>query len=53
MVRSFCNLNESSVKLEDDNEERAKSMRFRVPRSDNEDHITKRSKFCYCNCVFK
>ena len=38
MVISVCTLNESSGKLEDDGEERAKSKRFRVGRSVGEDH---------------
>ena len=39
MVISVCTLNESSEKIEDDGEERVKSMRFRVGRSASDDHI--------------
>ena len=49
MVKSVCTLNESSGKLKDDGEERAKFMRFRVGRSADEDHTRQRLVFCYCN----
>ena len=38
MVKSVCTLNESSGKLEDDGEDREKSMKFIVGISASEDH---------------